>query len=211
MYFVYELVDPRTDIAGYVGITDNPNRRYYQHLECKDNNRKKREWIQRLREEQTQPKMKILEIVDDWKQAHKQERYWIKYYTSKGVELKNTYLLCNKEEEVSGVTKDRLNSNHLKRDELSSSSEYYTRKQARAFLDINVSSFNLLLSNRVISSFFLDEQSQVDYYLKSDIDELAAKIETLRKRRGSEGLTPHTIFTRLENRTNGLAHPIKYK
>ena len=92
MYFVYELVDPRTDVAGYIGITDNPNRRYSEHIEGREGKGKKYNWIQRLQEEQIQPKMKILEIVDDLEQAKRQERRWIQHYLSKGTQLANTLL-----------------------------------------------------------------------------------------------------------------------
>ncbi len=46
MHFVYELVDPRTKIVNYVGITNNPNARQQEHIGGKDTNRRKQEWIQ---------------------------------------------------------------------------------------------------------------------------------------------------------------------
>jgi predicted GIY-YIG superfamily endonuclease len=107
MYFVYELVDPRTDVTGYIGITNNPNQRYYDHIDGRDKRKtKKREWIKRLQEELTQPKMKILEIVDDIEQASIQERYWIRHYIDKGVQLANTLLVTRKDSTLIDTTPD---------------------------------------------------------------------------------------------------------
>ncbi len=171
MYFVYELVDPRTDIAGYVGITSNPNRRYYEHLEEIEGEGKKHDWIQSLQKQQAQPKMKILEIVDNLKQAQKQERYWIQHYISKGIELKNTILYSKKEKAVSIKV---------------ATGDYYTRKQAMRMLNINILTFNVFLQKGLITNAFPDRQDQVDCYLKSGIDELATKLEMSRKRYGPE-------------------------
>jgi predicted GIY-YIG superfamily endonuclease len=95
MYFVYELVDPRTNVASYVGITNNPNQRYAEHMEGRVGRGKKYNWIKSLQEEETQPKMKILEVVDDAKQAKQQERHWIQHYISNGVQLTNAILIRN--------------------------------------------------------------------------------------------------------------------
>jgi predicted GIY-YIG superfamily endonuclease len=65
MYFVYELVDPRNNVTGYIGIMNNPNQRYQAHIEGREEKGKKCEWIRRLQEEGIQPKMKTLEIVDN--------------------------------------------------------------------------------------------------------------------------------------------------
>lgn len=93
MYFVYELVDPRTNATGYIGITNNPNQRYHEHVEGRVGKGKKYEWVKSLQEEKIQPKMKVLEIVDDVKQARLQERYWIKHYIGKGVQLANALFI----------------------------------------------------------------------------------------------------------------------
>ena len=73
LQFVYAEVDPRTDIPFYVGITNNPNQRRAEHL-------KRNEHVKQMCSEAVTPYMKILEIVYDKKEAHKQERYWIQTY-----------------------------------------------------------------------------------------------------------------------------------
>lgn len=93
MYFVYELVDPRNSVTGYVGITNNPNKRYLEHIDERAGRGRKYGWISSLQEEGIQPKMKILEIVDDLEQARRQERYWIQRYLAEGIPLVNTRLI----------------------------------------------------------------------------------------------------------------------
>lgn len=89
MYFVYELIDPRTDAVGYIGITNNPNLRYQQHLEGRDKNDRKNEWLRQIFAEKVKPKMNILEIVDDKKQARERETYWIQHYVAQQIFLTN--------------------------------------------------------------------------------------------------------------------------
>ncbi len=102
LYFVYELVDPRNNATGYVGITNNPNKRYLEHIEERGGKGRKFEWIKRLQGEQAQPKMKILEIVDDLAQARRLERYWVQYYLKKGSSLVNTHLINSTTETIMG-------------------------------------------------------------------------------------------------------------
>jgi excisionase family DNA binding protein len=92
MYFVYRLVDPRNNVTGYVGITGNPNQRYLKHIEGRGGKGEKYEWVRRLQEEGVQPKMKILEVVDDKVQAGIRERCWVQYYLRKGISLVNVRL-----------------------------------------------------------------------------------------------------------------------
>src|SRR6266699_312185 len=60
MHLIYALVDPRTDVVAYVGITNNPNQRLQEHVEMKADNEKKNAWVQQLPTEQVVPKMKSL-------------------------------------------------------------------------------------------------------------------------------------------------------
>ena len=63
-YFVYELIDPRTDTPRYVGITATPNHRWRSHIDDSDTqNREKRAWIRELMEEGLVPDMQIIERV----------------------------------------------------------------------------------------------------------------------------------------------------
>lgn len=70
-HFVYELVDPRTNAVVYVGITNNPNLRFQAHLSNTEGNDKKDRWVEQLREESFEPRMKILEIMETREEAVK--------------------------------------------------------------------------------------------------------------------------------------------
>jgi predicted GIY-YIG superfamily endonuclease len=85
LQFVYAEVDPRTDIPFYVGITNNLNQRHTEHF-------KRNEHIKQMYSETLKSYMKILEIVYDKKEAHKQERYWIQTYLEQGIQLTNIRL-----------------------------------------------------------------------------------------------------------------------
>lgn len=94
LYFVYELYDPRTGITGYVGITKDPNQRYFQHIQGQDSEgEKKQTWVDSLLAEGVKPKFRILETVESRVEAGNQERYWIKYYKDQGIQLANTRLV----------------------------------------------------------------------------------------------------------------------
>ncbi len=64
MYFIYALADPRTDEIAYIGITDNPYRRFKQHVSFDRSQGFKNEWIRRLQNEMLVPSLKILETVE---------------------------------------------------------------------------------------------------------------------------------------------------
>lgn len=89
LHFIYELVDPRTDVAAYVGISNNPNQRFRAHLTDIETNVEKQTWIEQLRKEHLEPRMRILEIVDTREEALAREEYWIRYYLKCGTQLTN--------------------------------------------------------------------------------------------------------------------------
>jgi predicted GIY-YIG superfamily endonuclease len=89
LYFVYELVDPRTDAVAYVGITDNPNRRFQAHLSDTETNDGKRMWVEQLQSEGLEPRMRILEIVETKEEALEREKHLIRHYTRLGEQLTN--------------------------------------------------------------------------------------------------------------------------
>ncbi len=86
LYFVYGLVDPAlvdetSDGVGYVGITNNPNRRLLEHIEMRGVDGVKNGWIRHLLDNNIYPEMKILEIVDgDMEAARIREVYWVQHY-----------------------------------------------------------------------------------------------------------------------------------
>lgn len=92
-FYVYALLDPRTDIVGYIGITTNPRKRYLNHLSFEDKNQQKDSWIQQLYDDDILPAMKIVEIVDTLEQAQEREIYWIQHYLRMGTALHNVRLI----------------------------------------------------------------------------------------------------------------------
>jgi predicted GIY-YIG superfamily endonuclease len=89
LHFVYKLIDPRTGVVAYVGITDNPNRRFQAHLNDTKTNDGKRAWIEQLQSEHLEPRMEIIEIVETREEALEREKYWIQWYLQQGVTLVN--------------------------------------------------------------------------------------------------------------------------
>lgn len=90
-YHVYTLTDPRTEVVYYVGMTIQPEVRYQGHLTCNghDGNSEKYAWVRQLQSESVQPRMSILETVDDEQLARDRERYWIRMYSEQGMPLVN--------------------------------------------------------------------------------------------------------------------------
>lgn len=98
LYFIYELIDPRTERPWYVGITNNPNARLKRHLEHSDTNPAKAAWISELAAEGLEPCLHILEIVDSLKRARKREKCWIGHYLSSSEQLLNIQLASDSRE-----------------------------------------------------------------------------------------------------------------
>lgn len=88
-YFVYALIDPRTDAVAYIGISFNATWRFSQHLKCDSTNNAKNTWIKELQSEGLNPVLKILETVETSEVARKREMYWIKYFASQQMPLRN--------------------------------------------------------------------------------------------------------------------------
>lgn len=88
-YVVYRLVDPRTQSTFYVGMTDNLETRYIQHLRCSGKNARKNMCVQEIKDAYLLPMLETLEVVEDKPLALKRERYWIQHYRYLGVNLLN--------------------------------------------------------------------------------------------------------------------------
>lgn len=87
-WYIYALADPRTSEVRYVGATNNPRRRYTDHLN--ENNRKevyKHRWISGLRGIGMRPRMLILE--EGKGSRVEPERWWIDYFRKQGARLTN--------------------------------------------------------------------------------------------------------------------------
>lgn len=84
---IYKLIDPRDEKVKYVGKTIRTlEYRLYQHLQCY-NKTKKDSWIKSLLSKNLEPRIELIEQCDEiiWEDR---ERFWIKFYKTKG-DLKN--------------------------------------------------------------------------------------------------------------------------
>src|SRR3990167_5576743 len=98
-WFIYVLVDPRTQDARYVGWTFNVQKRIRDHISKARRQRShKANWLIQLERLGLRPEYMILETgFNDWAKA---EQRWIRYYRSRGVDLTN---LTNGGEGVVGL------------------------------------------------------------------------------------------------------------
>lgn len=88
--YIYALVDPRTDEIRYVGKSDNPERRLFEHLsESKKADNHKDRWIRQLRRNKLVPRVVTIDIVAD-KEWEKKERGWIAFFRKSGIRLTNS-------------------------------------------------------------------------------------------------------------------------
>jgi hypothetical protein len=86
MYFIYALYDNKGNT--YIGKTNNPRRRYFEHLNDKRScETQKRAWLDSLLENNIFPHIRIIEVVDsNWRAR---ERYWIAEMERQGMHLLN--------------------------------------------------------------------------------------------------------------------------
>lgn len=87
--YIYALVDPRTEEIRYIGKSNDPNRRYLQHISCiGEKNPHKTNWIRLLIGENLLPALMLLEKCHHsvWKER---ERFWIKRFKDSGSDLLN--------------------------------------------------------------------------------------------------------------------------
>jgi predicted GIY-YIG superfamily endonuclease len=80
---IYGLLDPRTGLIRYVGVTSNPEKRMNEHL--KDRNKKgsgikKNTWINELMDLNIPPLFVFLDAVHQ-NIAMERELYWIKHFS----------------------------------------------------------------------------------------------------------------------------------
>ena len=95
--FVYELIDPRDGKPFYVGITNNPKMRLYQHTTRSFKSRGghfslSQRRIQEIRNAGHNPTMNILEQLENvtWREAENCEMYWMHYrWYIDGIHLTN--------------------------------------------------------------------------------------------------------------------------
>ena len=61
--FVYTLADPRTDEVRYVGATENPNRRFWSHIQ-NPHSEALAEWLDDLDTDDATPEMHVIDVAD---------------------------------------------------------------------------------------------------------------------------------------------------
>jgi hypothetical protein len=91
--YVYTLLDPSTKQVRYVGVTNNPKQRYYQHC-ClyrhKDKKYKLANWLKSLLQNNKKPIMRIVETFPYSKLIWDiREPFWINFYKQLGFDLTN--------------------------------------------------------------------------------------------------------------------------
>lgn len=87
--FIYVLKDPITLKIRYVGKSNKPQERYYDHINNKrDTNIHKKNWVNKLKNENLKPIIEVIDEVpiDTWKLY---EKMYIKKYLDEGCKLMN--------------------------------------------------------------------------------------------------------------------------
>jgi hypothetical protein len=110
--FIYALIDPNTNKIRYVGKSNNPNKRLYDHMHsCYLTHTHKNIWLRTLHKENKQPIVKILQEVplEEWEFF---EKYWINTLRNKGEKLTNIDEGGNGLSKHSYNTKDKMKLKH---------------------------------------------------------------------------------------------------
>jgi hypothetical protein len=87
--YIYILIDPRDESVRYVGKSNNPKKRYPQHInEAKLKNNKKANWLKSLSSKSLLPELVIIDEVDraNWQFW---EQHYISLFKSWGFRLTN--------------------------------------------------------------------------------------------------------------------------
>lgn len=89
MIHIYTLADPRTNLVRYVGKSNNPRRRYTNHLNKKDGPHT-RNWIGQLKALGLKPIQELLDECTEntWQDS---EQYWIEQLRQWGFNLTNIH------------------------------------------------------------------------------------------------------------------------
>lgn len=85
---IYALIDPRSGVARYVGLTRNLNARMSSHRRAKSVNRHLNHWIESLRIAGNEFGVRVLEIVPEDISGDVEKR-WIKRFRDDGLSLVN--------------------------------------------------------------------------------------------------------------------------
>jgi hypothetical protein len=91
-YLVYRLRDPRDQAVFYVGITNDLDARFKQHLLCDGSSPEKDGRIQEICQQGLQPSMEIIEAPGEVRFAREREAYWINRYLQEHAPLTNVHI-----------------------------------------------------------------------------------------------------------------------
>lgn len=124
-YYIYVLLDPRDDTVRYVGITNNAELRYNQHLDGRSNINVWR-WHQEIKKSGVLPILRIIETIsrddnmsfaDFMRIVGDKEAYWINKYKSSGASLLNIKGVSHKYPTITKGLNKPLNEKSAKRTE----------------------------------------------------------------------------------------------
>jgi hypothetical protein len=114
MRYIYTLSDPITMEIKYVGQTNEPKRRFNDHISSSINensdlyNTYKARWIRKLISNDLMPIIKIIEECENLEQSNLREKYHIDKFTNKGCRLTNSYV--SDVTEFSKDTKEKMSN-----------------------------------------------------------------------------------------------------
>jgi len=206
LYFVYGLVDPTlvdetSDGVGYVGITNNPNRRLLEHIEMRGVDGVKNGWIRHLLDNNIYPEMKILEIVDgDMEAARIREVYWVQHYQEQNIVLANRQkkIRAKKNGDIrqEASTLQVTNKQKTKQERIQNKDApfrkerirrvnpppgYYTVMQAKEKLDVSDGMLRTYIRDGKIEHFIPAGMKQ-GFCKQEDVDKLAREFNDGRKK-----------------------------
>ena len=99
MRFIYILKESNTNQIRYVGQTDNPNRRFNDHIKTSFNKKSKHynlhksNWIRKTINSGHEIIMYIIEICENLENSNIREKYWIDKLTENGNLLTNSHVI----------------------------------------------------------------------------------------------------------------------
>lgn len=104
MYSIYTLSDPKESRPRYVGLSQDPYKRYGGHLVNLNKTSAKDAWIMGLLDTGVLPALTIIETVETRMRAEEREHHWIHYYLQIGANLLNVAKVEYKPRPVSRST-----------------------------------------------------------------------------------------------------------
>ena len=90
LYNVYRLIDPRNNDVYYVGITNDLERRYKEHIACSGTNLRKNTRTIEILQQGLRPLIEVIEPATGLQAAKQREGYWISHYRETGKPLTNS-------------------------------------------------------------------------------------------------------------------------